>query len=164
MMNPPSKGGKATLKVNNAGATIERASEEAKKKRGRPSNKESSQGAARVSEGAGKVSDAVAKKKKLAGRRLRDDNSFATYIFRVMKDQKPEMGISKKSIRVLNHMMIRLFEKIMEESRQLLNYNKKATLTAREIEASIKMLYPGELRNLAIQYGRKTLEKLNQQD
>lgn len=94
--------------------------------------------------------------------RLRSDNSFQTYIFRVVKEVKPELSITKNAMSQLNQIMIHLFELTMEEARNLLVYNKKTTLTSKEIQSAIKMIFPGELQKLGLQYGQQSLLKFQQ--
>lgn len=94
--------------------------------------------------------------------RIRDGNSFQTYIFRVLKEIKPELGISKKAIAQLNQILACLFENMMDECRRLMIFSKKNTLTSKEVESSIKLLYPGELGKLAVQYGRQSLQKFSE--
>jgi len=95
-------------------------------------------------------------KKKL---QLRDPKSFQTYIFRVLKEVKPELGIKKATMETIGFILIELFEKIMREARNLMIFSKKQTLTSKEIETAIKLNFPGELCKLAIQTGRQTLSK-----
>lgn len=94
--------------------------------------------------------------------KLRDSNSFQTYIFRVMKEIKPELGISKKGIELINNIVVELFEKIMKEARDLTIFTKKQTLSSKEIETAIKLHFPGELQKLAIQTCRHSLQKYSQ--
>lgn len=94
--------------------------------------------------------------------KLRDNNSFQTYIYRVLKEVKPELGISKKAMAQLNQILAELFEKMMDESRRLTLFTKKQTLSSKDVETSIRLLYPGELGKLAVQYGRQSLQKFTE--
>jgi histone H2B len=94
--------------------------------------------------------------------KLRDSNSMQTYIYRVLKEVKPELGISKKAMAQLNQILAELFENMMAESRKLMIFSKKQTLSSKEVETSIKLLYPGELGKLAVQYGRNSLQKFTE--
>jgi len=84
---------------------------------------------------------------------LYGENSFQTYIFRVLKEIKPELGITKPAINQFNQIICDLFEKIMDEARRLLIHSKKQTLSSKEIETAIKLIFPGELAKLGVQYG-----------
>ena len=59
--------------------------------------------------------------------------SFAIYIYRVLKQVHPETGISKKSMSIMNSFINDVFEKVASESAKLVRYNKKHTLSSREV-------------------------------
>ena len=59
--------------------------------------------------------------------------SFAVYIYRVLKQVHPETGISKKSMSIMNSFINDVFEKVCAESAKLVRYNKKHTLSSREV-------------------------------
>lgn len=107
----------------------------------------------------GRPAGKAAGKKQL---KLRDSNSFQTYIFRVLKEVKPELGVSKKGMALINNIVVELFEKIMSEARTLMIYSKRQTLSSREIEAAIRLHFPGELQKLAIQTSKNSLLKFSQ--
>lgn len=88
-----------------------------------------------------------------------DPSSFQTYIFRVLKEVKPTSTISKKAIHLINNILAELFLKIMSESRHLMIFSKKQTLSSKEIESAIKLHFPGELQKLAIQTSKQSLVK-----
>jgi len=50
----------------------------------------------------------------------------------------------------------------MEESRRLLIFSKKQTLSSKEIETAIKLIFPGELAKLGVQYGNQSLQKFKE--
>ena len=90
---------------------------------------------------------------------IRDDKAFQLYIYRVLKQVKPELGISKRAMSQLNQIVADLFERIMEEARKLVNFSKKQTLSSREIETAVKLLFQGELGKHAIHEGRQSMQK-----
>ena len=94
--------------------------------------------------------------------KIRDSNSFQTYIFRVMKETKPEMSIGKNAMALMNSIIVELFEKLMGEARHLMIFSKKQTLSSKEIESSIKLHFPGELQKLAVNSSRDALTKFSQ--
>lgn len=94
--------------------------------------------------------------------KLRDSNSFQTYIYRVLKEIKPELGISKQAIALINNILVELFEKIAKEARDVMLYSKRSTLGSREIEAGIKLHFPGELCKLAVTASRNSLQKFSE--
>jgi histone H2B len=101
-----------------------------------------------------------AKKKKFL--QIRDDKAFQLYIFRVLKQVKPELGISKLAMQQCNQIVADLFERIMDESRKLTLFNKKCTLSSKEIETAVKLLFNGELSKHAVHEGRQSISKFLQ--
>jgi histone H2B len=49
----------------------------------------------------------------------------------------PETGISKRSMSIMNSFINDVFEKICTESTKLVMYNKKHTLSSREIQTAV---------------------------
>ena len=108
----------------------------------------------------GKTEEGGAKRATKKTMKLRDSNSFQTYIFRVLKEVKPELSISKSTMTLVNSILADLFEKVLKEARNLMIFSKRSTLSSKEIESAVKLLFPGELQKLAVQTGRSTLQKL----
>ena len=59
--------------------------------------------------------------------------TYSVYIYRVLKQVHPETGISKRSMSIMNSFINDVFEKICTEATKLVQYNKKHTLSSREI-------------------------------
>ena len=85
--------------------------------------------------------------------------TFAIYIYRVLKQVHPETGISKKSMSIMNSFINDLFEKIAGEASKLSRYNKKPTITSREIQTAVRLVLPGELAKHAVSEGTKAVTK-----
>ena len=71
-----------------------------------------------------------------------------------------DTGISKKSMAIMNSFINDVFERIALEASKLVRYNKKHTLSAREIQSAVKLLLPGELAKHAIIEGAKAVNKI----
>merc|ERR1719321_2135726 len=93
---------------------------------------------------ASKATPAKAAPKKAAPKKRRGE-TFSVYIYRVLKQVHPETGISKKSMSIMNSFINDIFEKIAGESSRLVRYNKKHTLSSREVQTAVRLLLPGEL-------------------
>merc|ERR1711896_94633 len=100
-----------------------------------------------------------AKKKAAAPRRKSRTESFSVYIYRVLKQVHPETGISKRSMSIMNSFINDIFEKIASESGRLVRYNKKHTLSSREVQTAVRLLLPGELAKHAVSEGTKAVTK-----
>jgi histone H3/H4 len=95
---------------------------------------------------------------KKANRRRRKE-SYAIYIYKVLKQVHPDTGISSKAMVIMNSFVIDIFERIATESSRLAHYNKKSTITSREIQTAIRLLLPGELAKHAVSEGTKAVTK-----
>ena len=62
--------------------------------------------------------------------------TFSVYIYKVLKQVHQDTGISKKSMNIMNSFINDIFERIALEASKLVRYNKKHTLSAREIFTS----------------------------
>ena len=105
-----------------------------------------------------KMSQDAAKKTRKVGGAKRVD-SFSVYIYRVLKQVHPETGISKRSMSTMNSFINDVFEKIAHEASKLVRYNKKQTLSSREIQTAVRLILPGELSKHAVSEGTKAVTK-----
>ena len=71
----------------------------------------------------------------------------------------PETGISSKAMSIMNSFVNDIFEKIAAESARLAQYNKKSTISSREIQTAVRLLLPGELAKHAVSEGTKAVTK-----
>jgi histone H3/H4 len=62
----------------------------------------------------------------------------------------PDTGISKKGMSIMNSFINDIFERIATEAGKLATYNKKATLSSREIQTAVRLMLPGELAKHAV--------------
>jgi histone H2B len=90
----------------------------------------------------------------------RRHETFSVYIYKVLKQVHNDTGISKRSMSIMNSFVNDLFERIAIEASKLVRYNKKHTLTAREIQSAVKLLIPGELGRHAIIEGAKSISAI----
>ena len=70
-----------------------------------------------------------------------------------------ETGISKKAMSIMNSFVNDTFEKIVTEAGKLARYNKKATLSSREVQTAVRLVLPGELAKHAVSEGTKAVTK-----
>jgi histone H2B len=77
----------------------------------------------------------------------------------VLKQVHPEVGASKKAIAVLNSAINDIFERIATEAGSLARYNKKSTVSSREVQSAVRLVLPGELAKHAISEGTKAVTK-----
>ena len=97
-------------------------------------------------------------KKKRSKKRV---ESYSTYIYKVLKQVHPDTGISKKGMSIMNSFINDIFERIAGEAGKLSTYNKKATLSSREIQTAVRLMLPGELAKHAVSEGTKAVTKFS---
>ena len=54
---------------------------------------------------------------------------YKLYIFKVLKQVHPDIGISSKAMSIMNSFINDIFEKLAQEAARLARYNKKPTIT-----------------------------------
>ncbi len=120
-----------------------------------------------VAKKSGKQTPAVKVKKEVIAKtgtrphRKHRAETFSVYIYRVLKQVHPETGISKKSMSIMNSFINDIFEKVANESSKLVRYNKKHTLSSREVQTAVRLILPGELAKHAVSEGTKAVTKFS---
>uniref|UniRef100_T1GHG9 Histone H4 n=1 Tax=Megaselia scalaris TaxID=36166 RepID=T1GHG9_MEGSC len=71
----------------------------------------------------------ISKGDKEKKRRARRKESYAIYIYKVLKQVHPDTGISSKAMSIMNSFVNDIFERIAAESSRLAQYNKRSTIT-----------------------------------
>ncbi|XP_075993709.1 histone H2B 1/2-like [Genypterus blacodes] len=104
---------------------------------------------------------AVSTKVTKAGKKKRKTRkeSYAIYVYKVLKQVHPDTGISSKAMSIMNSFVNDIFERIASEASRLTLYNKRSTITSREIQTAVRLLLPGELAKHAVSEGTKAVTK-----
>uniref|UniRef100_A0A8P4KEV0 Histone H2B n=2 Tax=Dicentrarchus labrax TaxID=13489 RepID=A0A8P4KEV0_DICLA len=103
---------------------------------------------------------AVSKATKSGKKRRRTrKESYAIYVYKVLKQVHPDTGISSKAMGIMNSFVSDIFERIAGEASRLAHYNKRSTITSREIQTAVRLLLPGELAKHAVSEGTKAVTK-----
>ena len=84
--------------------------------------------------------------------------SYSVYVYKVLKQVHPDTGISSKAMGIMNSVND-IFERIAGEASRLEHYNKRSTITSREIQTALSLLLPGELTKHAVSEGTKAVTK-----
>uniref|UniRef100_A0A6V7QSV1 Histone H2B n=1 Tax=Ananas comosus var. bracteatus TaxID=296719 RepID=A0A6V7QSV1_ANACO len=108
-------------------------------------------------EGGGAGAGSGDKKKKKKAKK--GSETYKIYIFKVLKQVHPDIGISSKAMSIMNSFINDIFEKLAQEASRLARYNKKPTITSREIQTSVRLVLPGELAKHAVSEGTKAVTK-----
>ena len=107
----------------------------------------------------GKAAKKIGKNGQVVKRKKSRKESFATYIYRVLKQVHPDTGISSKAMSIMNSFVNDIFDRIASEASRLAQYNKKSTIASREIQTSVRLILPGELAKHAVSEGTKAVTK-----
>ena len=85
--------------------------------------------------------------------------SYSSYIYKVLKQVHPDTGISNKGMLIMNSFVNDIFDRIATEAGRLVRYNKRGTLSSREIQTAVRLILPGELAKHAVSEGTKAVTK-----
>ena len=85
--------------------------------------------------------------------------SFKIYVYKVLKQVHPDTGISSKAMSIMNSLISDMFDRIAREASTLAKYNKKSTISSREIQTAVRLILPGELAKHAVSEGTKAVTK-----
>ncbi|XP_054759586.1 late histone H2B.L3 [Lytechinus pictus] len=111
---------------------------------------------------AGKKGSKKAKAPRPSGdkkRRRKRKESYGIYIYKVLKQVHPDTGISSRAMSIMNSFVNDVFERIAGEASRLAHYNKKSTISSREVQTAVRLLLPGELAKHAVSEGTKAVTK-----
>ncbi|TKR64335.1 hypothetical protein L596_024891 [Steinernema carpocapsae] len=76
--------------------------------------------------------------------------SYASYIFKVLKQVHPEIGMSKMSMSVMCSFVNDLYERLGKEASTLIKTTGRKTMGSRDMAAASCLLLPGELAKHAV--------------
>uniref|UniRef100_H2RHF7 Histone H2B n=1 Tax=Pan troglodytes TaxID=9598 RepID=H2RHF7_PANTR len=108
-----------------------------------------------------KSAPAVTKAQKKDGKKRKRGRkeSYSIYVYKVLKQVHPDTGISSKAMGIMNSFVNDIFERIASEASRLAHYNKRSTITSREVQTAVRLLLPGELAKHAVSEGTKAVTK-----
>ena len=100
-----------------------------------------------------------AQKKDSKKRKCSCKENYSVYMYKVLKQVHLDTGISSKALRIMNSFINDIFEHIAGEASHLVHYNKRLTITSREVQTAVCLLLPGELAKHAVSEGTKAVTK-----
>lgn len=107
----------------------------------------------------------VEKKPRKEGEKVKrkkvQSNSYKSYIYKVLKQVHPDTGISRKAMIIMDNFINDIFERLATEAGKLARYNKRHTITSREVQTAVRLILPGELAKHAVSEGTKAVNKYN---
>ena len=123
-------------------------------KGGKQAPKVAKKGEKRAGKKGGKIGGSSEKKRK-----RRRKESYGIYIYNVLRQVHPDVGVSSKAMSIMNSFVNDIFERIASEASRLSLQNKKSTISSREIQTAVRLLLPGELAKHAVSEGTKAVTK-----
>jgi len=94
------------------------------------------------------------------GKKGQKPRNWSTYIYKVLKQVHPDMGMSLRAMAIISDFVQDLLRKFTTDALDLLN-KKKNTITSREIQTSVRLTLPGELAKHAVSEATKAVVKWN---
>jgi histone H2B len=86
-------------------------------------------------------------------------HSLATYIYKLIKTLRPDMGISNKGMAVLEAFVHDIFNRLATEAARLARFNKRSTIGSKEIQTAVRLVLPGDLSSHAAVFGITAVKK-----
>ncbi|XP_071481101.1 histone H2B.1, sperm [Diadema setosum] len=102
---------------------------------------------------------ASGRRRAVVKRRRRRRESYGIYIYKVLKQVHPDTGISSRAMSIMNSFVNDVFERLAAEASRLAMYNRRSTLSSREVQTAVRLLLPGELAKHAVSEGTKAVTK-----
>ncbi|XP_066399125.1 histone H2B.3-like [Miscanthus floridulus] len=84
---------------------------------------------------------------------------YKRYVWRVLKQVHPDLGVSGHAMQVLDMMMADMFDRLADEAARLSKATGRVTLTSREVQSAVRLVLPGDLGKHAISEGTKAISK-----
>ncbi|XP_061261896.1 histone H2B type 1-C/E/F/G/I-like [Bos javanicus] len=105
---------------------------------------------------------AVTKAQKKDGKKRKHSHkeSYSSYMYKVLKQVHPDTGILSKATGIMNSFVNDIFQRIAGKASCLAHYNKRSTITSREIQTALCLLLPAELAKHAVSEGTKAVTNL----
>ncbi|KAL5283403.1 hypothetical protein ACFFRR_005971 [Megaselia abdita] len=86
--------------------------------------------------------------------------SYGSYLFKVLKQVHPGCKISAKAMGIMDSLCNDIFGRIAGEASRLSRVvSKQRTLSSRDIQTAVRLLFPGELAKHAVSEGTKAVTK-----
>lgn len=89
------------------------------------------------------------------------NKDFGLFIIRVLKRVHADEGMAGDSLATMNNLVNITVEKIMVEVNKLMQMTGKKTISSREIQSAVRLVFPGELAKHAVSEGTKAVVKYN---
>jgi histone H2A len=87
--------------------------------------------------------------------------TFNTYIYRVLKQVHPDVGLSNYAMTIMDNFVRFTARRLAEQAQILVDLEKARTIDSRVIQTAVRLEFPGELAKHAVSEGTKAICKFN---
>eukprot|EP00477_Mikrocytos_mackini_P000043 GAHX01000043.1.p1 GENE.GAHX01000043.1~~GAHX01000043.1.p1 ORF type:complete len:155 (+),score=40.42 GAHX01000043.1:41-505(+) len=119
-------------------------------------------GISKIGQGAKMSSDVAAPIKIPQKRKKKRTESFATYIYKLLRSIHTEIGVSRKAMLILNSFVDDILAKIIKVASGMSFKTGKKTISATEIQLAAQLILPGELARHATGEISKSIKTFNE--
>eukprot|EP00029_Vermamoeba_vermiformis_P014390 TRINITY_DN950_c0_g1_i2.p1 TRINITY_DN950_c0_g1~~TRINITY_DN950_c0_g1_i2.p1 ORF type:complete len:323 (+),score=76.70 TRINITY_DN950_c0_g1_i2:70-1038(+) len=95
------------------------------------------------------------------GRRAKNQDRFNTYIYKVLKQVHPDVGLSNQAMAIMDDFVQFTLQRIAAQAQIVVDQEKAKTLDSRDVQTAIRLELPGELAKHAVSEGTKAVCKFN---
>ena len=114
-----------------------------------------------------KLSKPVSLRTKYKGRLTRSSDmrkeTFVLSLYKLLKQSHPDIGISSKAMSFMNSIVNALFEKIAAEAGRLSFYSVRYSITSREVQTAVRILFPVNMSKESVKVGTNAVNKYKSQ-
>ena len=87
------------------------------------------------------------------------EKRFHSYLYKILKQVHPDLGISSESTNTINSAFLRLYTEVANEAGSVSRKTNSQTLSALDVQTAAKIILPQELANHAINEGAQAIVK-----
>lgn len=87
--------------------------------------------------------------------------NYSSYINKIIKQVHPDSGISGDAVSAMNNLILITIDKIAKVTNTVMMRSNKKTVSSREIQTAVRLLFPKDLAKHAHQDGTKAVIKYN---
>jgi histone H3/H4 len=93
---------------------------------------------------------------------INEQYSFNTYIYKVLKEVNPDTGLTADAKSQMNLLVHEVLEDLVDAIRIIhKSPNANKTISSREVQTAVRLVFPGELAKHAVSEGTKALTKFS---
>ena len=89
----------------------------------------------------------------------KNNGRWKMYVYKVLKQVHPGIGVSTKAMNIMESFCNDLFERLANEASKLAKYSKRSVVMTRDIQTAVRLIIPGELAKHAVSEGTKAVTK-----